>query len=400
MSDVDSFADDPFFRKGKDWIWNACIGQQGGEENYLDGYIESALELANTIIEKQLYGQRDTLVLPILYNARHGLELALKFVTDRLVYTKMIKNDGFKRNHNIKVHWERLYDSDVGDEKIRDVLDALRPFVDSLSRIDSDGQELRYHRNRENDRSLAKYNLVNLRTVQSSLSILKNLIEDLKNRSISIVMERRVDSNTRRCSRADLLTIARIIRPREEWSTEVFNKSKIMVKERYNLGSRQFSKALDLIQKNREMRAIIGMESDFLHLDDDEVIQVTRHWRRLHPPREELDTTLYFPSPNSFSYASMRDRTTLFGDVVNAIRSELSDNALAEVQTLFYLGRDGFFAEYYEESVRRTCADHKAAGEPHRSIAHLMEKTNFLECLKLATPKVGRLTLRERLDGL
>jgi hypothetical protein len=77
-------ADDPFFSLSNDSEWNALIGQQGDEQNYADGCIQAAIELAGAVIEKRLYGERDTLVMPILYNARHGLELSLKFAIDRL----------------------------------------------------------------------------------------------------------------------------------------------------------------------------------------------------------------------------------------------------------------------------------------------------------------------------
>src|SRR6266536_1077982 len=84
VPEADPYADDPFFMRVFDTDWNACIGKQGDEENYLDGYIEAAMELAGAVIDKKLFGKRDTLVLPILYNARHAVELALKFTTDRL----------------------------------------------------------------------------------------------------------------------------------------------------------------------------------------------------------------------------------------------------------------------------------------------------------------------------
>jgi hypothetical protein len=71
--------DDPFFALSEDTQWNACIGPQGTEENYLDGYIEAAIELASAVIEKNMHEKRDTLVMPILYTARHALELSLKF---------------------------------------------------------------------------------------------------------------------------------------------------------------------------------------------------------------------------------------------------------------------------------------------------------------------------------
>lgn len=79
MDDTDPYANDPFFKRGSDADWNACIGPQGDEENYIDGYIEAAIELSNAVITNTLLGKRDTLILPILYNVRHGIELALKF---------------------------------------------------------------------------------------------------------------------------------------------------------------------------------------------------------------------------------------------------------------------------------------------------------------------------------
>jgi hypothetical protein len=65
--------DDPFFRLPGNSEWNALIGRQSDEENYVDGYIQAAIELATAVLEKKMYDKRDTLVLPILYNARHSV---------------------------------------------------------------------------------------------------------------------------------------------------------------------------------------------------------------------------------------------------------------------------------------------------------------------------------------
>jgi hypothetical protein len=88
---ADPYSDEPFFKRNPVSTWNACIGKQGYEEHYIDGYIEAAMELAGAVIDKKMYEKRDTLVLPILYNARHAVELALKFATDRLVEAALIQ---------------------------------------------------------------------------------------------------------------------------------------------------------------------------------------------------------------------------------------------------------------------------------------------------------------------
>jgi hypothetical protein len=106
MVEADPYADDPFLKQVFDFDteWNACIGSQGSEESYLDGYIDAAMELADAIIEKEMYSKRDTLVLPILYNARHAVELTLKFATDRLALAGVINSGVRRRDHNVRVY--------------------------------------------------------------------------------------------------------------------------------------------------------------------------------------------------------------------------------------------------------------------------------------------------------
>ncbi len=103
---------DPFFSIPADRTWNACIGPQGDEENYVDGYIDAALALANLILEKEMFVARDTLVLPILYNARHGVELSLKFAMSRLLESGILKVS-HAVNHDIASHWQHLQGASV-----------------------------------------------------------------------------------------------------------------------------------------------------------------------------------------------------------------------------------------------------------------------------------------------
>lgn len=371
----------------------------GWEENYLNGYIEAAIELVDAIMDKELFGQRDTLVLPILYNARHGIELALKFAIHRLVAAGVIKGNGYKRDHNIKACWERLHRSAIGDEKLPNTIAAFKPYIDSLSRIDSDGQELRYHLNRENDPSLAGYAVANLQLIKSSLRKLKILIDDLRYRTIDFIDERSTGSYTNHCSRTDLLTIATLMPSRDLWTTEIFNEKKNVVQRRYGLSNRQLSIVLAVIQKNREMRSILGMESNLLYLTDDEVIRIAGHWRRVHPGQKE-ETGLASEHLNTTSAQMIAEEVAARREVINAIEAELSLEALAELETLFYLGRDHFFVEHYEADTERSRKRHAVANDSRETICYLIAKGNFLQCLWGAAARLGRLSLAERLKGI
>jgi hypothetical protein len=397
MAETDQYENDPFFKKIHDTDWNACIGRQGHEENYLDGYIEAAIELADAIIEQKLFAKRDTLVLPILYNARHAVELALKFTTERLVAIGVVKNDGRKLSHNIKAYWDHLHDSAVGDEKLSKTIIGLKPYIDSLSQIDSDGQELRYHRNRDNDPSLAKYAIANLRLIQSSLRELEKLLSDLKYRTVDFVDEHATGSFTNRCSRKDLIAIAEIMPRRDQWATEAFDKQKAVVKERFGLSNKQFSIALNRIQQVPAMRAILGLESDLPHLTDVDIVWVVEQWRRLHPVRkkEAADVGINYFDPARLK--AMKEKAAVRKEVVTGIESRLSLEALAALETMFYLDRDRVFSEHFEKMMAETLKEHAAAKDPQEEISHLMEKTNFLQCVQGATTKLGRLSLAKRL---
>ncbi|PZO71586.1 MAG: hypothetical protein DI636_03415 [Pelagerythrobacter marensis] len=101
---------DPFFEVLNDGDWNACIGKQGDEINYVEGYLQAAQLLVDTLLEKEMFGSRDTLAMPILFNARHGLELALKFVLRELGALGMARPREGPVDHDLQAYWVHLND--------------------------------------------------------------------------------------------------------------------------------------------------------------------------------------------------------------------------------------------------------------------------------------------------
>jgi glucose-6-phosphate 1-dehydrogenase len=87
-------------------------------------------------------------------------------------------------------------------------------------------------------------------------------------------------------------------------------------------------------------------------------------------------------------------------DVIPTIEKRMTRDHLAELQAIFYIGRDHIFAEYYEREVEETKKNHAARNDPKAEIEHLLEKSNFLHCIQLAATKLGRLSLVGRLAQL
>lgn len=396
--DDDLMANDPFFRLPEDSDWNACIGKQGNEENYIDGYIEAASEMANAVIEKKLYMQRDTLVLPILYNARHAVELVQKFVINRLFAAGVVRRRA-PADHDILSHWQLLSDANLGDEELRHCVAALGPFVKSLARIDDDGQELRFHLNREEEPSLATYSLANLEVIRESLAKLSKLISNLRYRTIDYIDERRTGAWTSELSRCDLVWIAKTMPPLIHWREGVFDERKQIVKERFGLSNTQFSKALDVIKANREMKALIGGETSLHFIPDELLVWVVQQWRKRHPRKDPNEGVTIVKFDKKTLEAS-RERARISGEVVAALEIRLTNEQIAELETIYYLGRDRWFPEFYDEQVKDTVKLHGLENDACKQIGHLMTKANFLQAITAALPRLGRPSLAARISQL
>jgi hypothetical protein len=150
------------------------------------------------------------------------------------------------------------------------------------------------------------------------------------------------------------------------------------------------------IQECRETKSILGMESDLLHLTDDDVAFVTAQWRTLHPVIERDDDRLGLESDANW-VSGMKEDAARRRAAVAAIAARLSAGALAEVETMYYCQINRVFVESHEAETASTMKEHALANDPKGKILHLMEKTNFLICIQGAARRLGRLALAERL---
>lgn len=391
---------DPFFAIPEDSSWNACIGPQGDEENYIDGYVEAALELASAVLERQLFASRDTLVLPILYNARHGIELTLKFALKCLSAAEVVPASPAP-NHKIGEHFEALMKADIGDAEIRHLLTRLRPYVTSLSAIDDDGQQLRYAEDLDGNRSLQDKPLANIEVIRASLVNLKTILGHLKHRVTDYCGERSTGSFTSACSRQDLLQIARLLPPRGEWAGPSFPAAKATVMARYGLGSRKFSDAANVIIKNREMGSLLGIEFSLAHLTDAHAHLVFELWSQQHPPRavdDESECSGLIAGEHL--RVLTREERSSRAKLMNSLLEALSSDELADLEVVFYLGRDGGFPEHYEQMLDQTKRQHAAENRPQQAVQHILSKTNLLTCFARGAKRLGRPNLSASLLAL
>lgn len=362
--------------------------------NYADGYIEAALELATLILKEEKHGQRDTLVLPILYNARHSIELHLKLVIGEFHEAGVIK-EAHRANHDIASHFEHIVSNEIGDTEFSEILAELKPYIDSLAQIDEDGQELRYFENREGKQSLDGHALANIIVIQQSLERLKELLDRFKYRAFDLCSEHHTETRTSKLSRRDLFAIAELLPEKSLWTEPEFLTAKKEIQERFNIGSAQCTKALDVIKDRRELRAKIGVETPLAYLSDEKAIEFVEQWKLIHPPREKRP----FGIVSGSDLAELMKDHEIDREVINNIKKYFTLEEIADAETIFYLARDKTFSEYYEDRVASKIKEYTVTNNLRQEIYDIIHKTNFLREFKIGVRKLGRLKLANAFDA-
>jgi hypothetical protein len=388
--------EDPFFKQILDGEWNACIGVQADAQDYMDGFIEAARVLIGAVIDTPLMGSRDTLAMPILYNARHGLELSLKFAIDSL--HRMGVMALHPANHDLLSHWNHLKDAHVGDEAIHQLVDLLESFVRSLARIDDDGQELRYPENRDGEKSLAEYAVVNLKLIRASIDEMSIILGELRDRIIDFENERAAGTYTPECSTRDLKAIATILGDNANWNEASFDEKKASIRERFGLTSNGFSRAVNRIKESRQLGTLVGIETKLNHIDDEKVFWAAERWLEAHPPHDEDES--WIVAAGDITLDQIEEHSKAVAAVVDAVIANFSIEEFSDLETVFDIGRLGRSGDHYGPILEQVIRKHRLEKERWAAVHHIMSKTNFLTGLAGGLRRVGCPSLGDRIAKL
>ena len=386
---------DPFFEPVPNGEWNACVGRQGSEEAYVDGYIEAAITLVSAVVDNNHPESCDILAMPILFNGRHALELSLKFVIDRLGEVGILTSRS-KIDHDISAYWKHLHDAHIGDMTIKTVVSALHPFVESLATIDSDGQQLRYAKTLDGKVSLESIATINLLLVRESLFVLRKTLARLRDRVEEFVLETHTGTFTRECSRKDLLDVATILGKHATWTDESFTTRKSEASTRFCLSGRQFSKAVNKIKSSRELSALIGIEKDLIHISDEKVVIALRKWNELNSFRLNSSCGDHFEWPD---FDKVQKEFEKKQDLNKFISSLLTIDEFSDLCALYYLGRDLKYGELYDYTLQYTKSRFDV-GTYGSHVDYLISKANLLKHVIRGVERAGKPSLAQKLRSI
>lgn len=326
--------DNPFEFHEEDGII-ACVGDNGGTT---DDDIRNGFKRTVEILIKSLKVSQeveDLLVYPIVYNARHSIELSLKIVIKMLWELERKK----KISHSVefiaerkkKLHThniEELYKMACENKNIDRRIPAYFENIEDMIRFyyfDEEGDAFKYELNKENQPHMIKNKISHISIVlletefKEVMEKFDELIYFLRN----CMDEYSLGTFTKNLSRTDIWDISKRLPDYEEWRTEKFREIKEEIKQEYHLGSKEFSEAVNLIKKNRFFSENIGCEKIFGTITQEEL-------------KEYASLVKYYFEKNKFKEGNVTEWYKLDGVQQNAeiLKKYLSNSSMETLNTL------------------------------------------------------------------
>ena len=326
--------DNPFEFHEEDAII-ACVGENGGttDEDIRNGFKRTVELLTESLKDGQEV--EDLLVYPIVYNARHSIELSLKIVIKmlweiegkkRIKYSDEIIAERKKKIHTHNI--EELYKMACENKNIDRRIPAYFENIEDMIRFyyfDEEGDAFKYELNKENQPHMIKNKISHI-----SIVLLETEFKEVMEKFDELICflrncmdEYSLGTFTKNLSRTDIWDISKRLPDYEEWRTEKFREIKEEIKQEYHLGSKEFSEAVNLIKKNRFFSENIGCEKIFGTITQEEL-------------KEYASLVKYYFEKNKFKEGNVTEWYKLDGVQQNAeiLKKYLSNSSMETLNTL------------------------------------------------------------------
>lgn len=261
----------------------ACVGDNGGttDEDIRNGF-KRTVEL---LIESLKVGQEveDLVVYPIVYNARHSIELSLKIVIKMLWKMEREKKINYSNEiiaerkkklhtHNIEKLYKVACENKNIDRRIPAYFENIEDMI-CFYYFDEDGDAFKYELNKENQPHMIKNKIshISIELLEIEFKEVMRKFDDLIYFLGNCIDEYSLGTFTKSLSRTDIMNISKKLPIYKEWNTKKFKEVKNQIKQEYQIGSKELSDALNFIKENRLFSTNIGRERVFGTITEDEL---------------------------------------------------------------------------------------------------------------------------------
>ncbi|HIF9079419.1 TPA: hypothetical protein ACX6NP_000260 [Photobacterium damselae] len=387
------------FRGGEPSWANACVGSNGSP-SYVE-YAKGFSKAANLIIDQALDYENvhfhvDDMVYPACFNMRHSVELILKGAIEDLEVIAKWKGRRIEfdlvGSHDIGNIWEFFKrESEALDIRYQSINEKIEPTILDIADVDATGQTFRYPVDRASRKHLTEVAIINFNVLKAKFTSLEKELDNLLFLTEFLREEYSLNTFTTKLSRKELFSLAGKLPNISSWRNDTFKETKKKLREQFSLGSRDFSKAIDLIKFNYELSHKIGSRLPLKGIDEYDLIWFLDFWMELNP--EILSRKNHTSSLFEFDADSMLDSVehkakvkAKFWDNLNGY---LTPESLAGLNAIFYFARDKKLSEryvtFYENELKEsTMHFNEDKGGIWSSFMHMADKTNFFDNLVMS----------------
>lgn len=301
----------------------SCIGNNNGglgNQDYTYGFglaTDLLLALANydyilknleggDDYENRIYCHEDPLIYPILFNARHFIELSLKNNIEKFInllyeFENLDKSENNKSNkfkhhclgsfksvdlvksintHSVLNLFQSLHKVSITIDREIDKFfqehTVIETLINQLDFYDPNGETFRYRTSSDyKEDNLEKLGgLIDRQNFSNQFEKIKDFFEQLDFLLKVKISDFRTGTWTSKLSRNDLIIISKKLPNHIDWGNNEFETIKKSIMEEYDLSSNDFSKALDKIKENRYLMLNIGLEKQISGIDKNTLIKM------------------------------------------------------------------------------------------------------------------------------
>jgi hypothetical protein len=278
---------DLFCNEKNNFQLNACVGNNGwrGMFSYIDGYQSATLVMLESILsqyvpdidynrpEQAFLWNNDTSIYPILFTARHFIEIYIKQKIHTINYFKVKENIDEKlvKTHDIERLWNIFVDivERTNDSRLTSYIEEIAPYIQDFNRIDPTGETFRYPYSSEGTMHLEDAGVIGLLNFYNKFNELSKICNVFTFQMDYLVDEYKAGTFTKSLSRTDIEYIAKKLPVCEEWSQPSFSNIKNNLKAELSIGSKELSEAIDIIKNHIEFKRYIHPNTYELQIDRD-----------------------------------------------------------------------------------------------------------------------------------
>lgn len=270
-------SDNPFEFHESD-LYVACVGDNGGTDNFdiREGF-KSSVNIMIEAVENGAY--EDTMIYPVVYNVRHSIELSMKIIIEYLLHIYNFRKVSFGEEDKKKIYTHDIETLDTiiqkyysFDRRIKEKYDKVHPYLKDYY-FDKKGDVFKYESDHNGNPHLIKLGIssISYDVLKRKYNEMMDLFDNLIFEVMYLCKEYSMGTFTKHLSREDIKDIAKMLPLRKNWREEEFSTTKATIKQKYSIGSKEFSEALNIIQKHCEFCTYTGMEIKIGDIEEKEL---------------------------------------------------------------------------------------------------------------------------------